>query len=250
MFFLAFKQTPFDCSIIQQIPEFDAEVWRLCGSIKLWVDARFWSFQVPHVLSKYRQLLCKSEQHHWHFVSFVINCYVFSLSSILWASRCYIQHAHSSFSARLFYQILSQSYQTPKLFLDTFSWNWLLDRKNFETKWLNIKFRFSSGLGADLSVYFLDIQSHRGQSKAMHLSSARSSFTATLSRPLNYKCSALKTDVSASVSVMEWHNPRSWSAGYHWFCYYGTMPKEHTGSHRLDIMLICGTRMHQQTWME
>ena len=42
----------------------DIEVWRLCGSIKLWLDARFWSFQVPHVLSKYRQPLCKSEQHH------------------------------------------------------------------------------------------------------------------------------------------------------------------------------------------
>ena len=74
-FFLLSNKRLFDCSIIQQIPEFDTEVWRLCGSIKLWVDARFWSFQVPHVLSKYRQLLCKSEQHHWHFVSFVINCY-------------------------------------------------------------------------------------------------------------------------------------------------------------------------------
>ena len=59
----------------------------------------------------------------------------------------------------------------------------------------------------------------------MHLSSARSSFTATLSRPLNYKCSALKTDVSASVSVMEWHNPWSRSAGYYWFCYMGLCQK-------------------------
>lgn len=134
--FFAFKQTP----IWLFHNSADSRVW-YWGMTPVWLDQAMsgrtilelpstpCAFKVQATsLQKWTTSLALCE------FCYKLLLYVFSLSSILWASRCYIQHAHSSFSARLFYQILSQSYQTLKLFLDTFSWNWLLDRKNFEIK--------------------------------------------------------------------------------------------------------------------